>query len=990
VPNCCRSDADCRDNNPCTTDTCDVATGQCSNTMIPNCCITAADCDDGNVCTSDVCSPQNRCEHGPILGCCTRDDQCADATICTTDACNSTSHQCTHTPVPGCCTTDPECDDGNPCTTDTCQGGTCHFAAVSGCCLFNVDCADTDPCTVDVCAANHQCTHSSLTGCCTQDAMCMDQSSCTTDACNQSTHLCTHTGIANCCTTDADCATGDPCTVGTCGSGRTCQLRSDPNCCRNDADCDDANTCTVDRCDASTHTCSHTPLTSGGCCATDTDCIDNDLCTGDSCDTTLHVCGHVMIGGCCRMDFECNDNDPCTTDRCMHVKNGPPMQCVHQPDPSCGDAGVGDGGVGDGPPRDGPRPDAPATDGGGPFLHGTGGCGCAVGGRSPGAGAGAGAGAIALILLGGLGLLGRFRRRRGAALLMAALMLLGARAARAEDMELFHPAPGWDRYLSQEGAARTGHLLFVGGAYLSFADAPLAATLGTQDQTVIEERFGIDVILSLGLFDRLQLSVDLPFIPHQSGTLMPVGGGGGLDHQGIGDVRVAAKGILGEVKNGDTRFGFALAVLGTISSADQQRESNFLSSDSNVQPRLIADLRDGGYGVAMSVGAVLREQKLVGNLEFSDQLSAGAGVRVPLYREILSGIAEIYGWVPLQGEMSEARTPFEALGGLRARISEFELTAAAGRGLDKGYGSPDARVVAGVAFVPRPPEPIVIAKHEPPPPPPPPKPLDTDGDGIPDTEDKCPTEPGPKENEGCPDKDSDGDGIIDRLDKCPHEPGIKELDGCPDKDTDGDGIPDRLDKCPNEPETFNGFEDEDGCPDKGPVLAVLTESKIEIKQPVYFKTGKAVIQKRSFTLLATVSTLLKLHPEIKKVEVQGHTDSRGKHDYNEKLSQDRAAAVMSQLVLIGGVDPTRLEAKGYGPDRPVAPNSTRAGRALNRRVEFVIVERAQSPPTPAGLPPPAAPRPPAAAPPTPGPPTPGPPPPGPPPPTPPAPPVKPN
>ncbi|HEY3358022.1 MAG TPA: thrombospondin type 3 repeat-containing protein, partial [Polyangia bacterium] len=98
-------------------------------------------------------------------------------------------------------------------------------------------------------------------------------------------------------------------------------------------------------------------------------------------------------------------------------------------------------------------------------------------------------------------------------------------------------------------------------------------------------------------------------------------------------------------------------------------------------------------------------------------------------------------------------------------------------------------------------------------PPPPPKPApvdpDRDKDGIPNEQDKCPDQAGPKENGGCPDQDTDGDGIIDRLDKCPKEPGPKENGGCPDQDTDGDGIVDRLDKCPKEP----GPKENDGCPD---------------------------------------------------------------------------------------------------------------------------------------------------------------------------------
>ncbi len=96
---------------------------------------------------------------------------------------------------------------------------------------------------------------------------------------------------------------------------------------------------------------------------------------------------------------------------------------------------------------------------------------------------------------------------------------------------------------------------------------------------------------------------------------------------------------------------------------------------------------------------------------------------------------------------------------------------------------------------------------------------DRDGDGIKDDVDKCPDEPedfdGFEDEDGCPDPDNDKDGIPDELDKCPNEPGPPP-DGCPlteIHDRDGDGIPDEIDKCPDDPEDKDGFEDADGCPD---------------------------------------------------------------------------------------------------------------------------------------------------------------------------------
>jgi outer membrane protein OmpA-like peptidoglycan-associated protein len=88
---------------------------------------------------------------------------------------------------------------------------------------------------------------------------------------------------------------------------------------------------------------------------------------------------------------------------------------------------------------------------------------------------------------------------------------------------------------------------------------------------------------------------------------------------------------------------------------------------------------------------------------------------------------------------------------------------------------------------------------------------------------------------------------------------------------------------------------------------------------------------------------LQAHPGITRVLIEGHTDSQGDRAHNVRLSEARAAKVLAWLVEKGRIDPARLEARGYGPDRPVGPNLTAAGRARNRRVEFKIVEQAPAP-----------------------------------------------
>ena len=92
-------------------------------------------------------------------------------------------------------------------------------------------------------------------------------------------------------------------------------------------------------------------------------------------------------------------------------------------------------------------------------------------------------------------------------------------------------------------------------------------------------------------------------------------------------------------------------------------------------------------------------------------------------------------------------------------------------------------------------------------------------------------------------------------------------------------------------------------------------------------------------LLTEVATVLIANPQIKKVQVAGHTDSKGKNDFNKELSQQRADSARTWLVE-HDVPADRLEAVGYGETKPIASNGSRKGRAQNRRVEFVIVDSA--------------------------------------------------
>jgi len=208
-------------------------------------------------------------------------------------------------------------------------------------------------------------------------------------------------------------------------------------------------------------------------------------------------------------------------------------------------------------------------------------------------------------------------------------------------------------------------------------------------------------------------------------------------------------------------------------------------------------------------------------------------------------------------------------------------------------------------------------------------PTDADGDAVADGIDQCPNTPAGAtvDAAGCP-TDNDKDGVFDGIDKCPGTPAGTEVDsaGCQrTKDTDGDGVDDSKDKCPG---TAAGTRvDAAGCP------ILFTEARTPvILRGVTFEVGKSALKTESFTVLDIVAASLVANPTI-RIEIAGHTDNTGSSITNTRLSQSRADAVRAYLAQ-KGVTPDRMVAKGYGPTVPVAPNTTAAGRAQNRRVEL--------------------------------------------------------
>ncbi|MBX3271891.1 MAG: OmpA family protein [Sandaracinaceae bacterium] len=180
--------------------------------------------------------------------------------------------------------------------------------------------------------------------------------------------------------------------------------------------------------------------------------------------------------------------------------------------------------------------------------------------------------------------------------------------------------------------------------------------------------------------------------------------------------------------------------------------------------------------------------------------------------------------------------------------------------------------------------------------------------------------------------DRDGDGLRDEDDRCPDDPedsdGFEDDDGCPDPDNDGDGIADVDDVCPTEPEAYNGNDDLDGCPDQGRV--VLTDSRIEVLDHVYFAAGSSSLASGSLPVVDAVARTLTANPQIRRLEVEGHADAS--EDSPWRVSAERAAVVRNALVE-RGVASERLVDLAYGATRPLRAGADERNRRAGFRIE---------------------------------------------------------
>ena len=865
------------DGNACTADTCQR--GLCENTALP----VDTLCDDGLFCTTG-----STCDAAGICG--AGSPSCDDSNACTDDLCDEAGNTCDNVALaPGA-----NCDDQNACTdTSTCNAG--------GACIGSdpVDCNDGSECTADSCDVALGCLNEIL-----EDSPCSDAFFCTiAEACT----------IDGNCEGEANCSDSNPCTVDSCDElGDACANVITPN-----ELCDDGNECTEsDSCDA-LGGCSGAPVANGTSCGSAGGCLAGGTCTDGSCvggvplpdntscdDNSVCTDTDTCTGGACGgYPINCFDGDPCTADGCDEVTgcfNLVIEGCNIGPDAGPVDAGPGDAGPGEDDAGVG-------LDAGPDGILGGGGC-SSGGSRSQHT-------ALFFLLVLAFGLRRRKRRLVSAVAILAIASSSQTAQAQGFDTEIFKPGTSSTSFLSQESPQVLPSWTMNLGVSLNLVSDPLVLRDpdtgdAIMNGVVVSDRRGAYLTAGVGLFGRLEVGIALPMVLSQDGQGNLLENSPDLNSASLGDVRLTAKAALW--RKGNMRLAAALAASLPAGNSDELYGEQGVSA----APQLIAGWQRGRASIALNLGAHFRETTVESDLAIGDELTAGAGAQVELLHRRAWLLAEAYTRSALT-EATAENSPAEALVGLRATVwGPYQVQAAVGAGLGRGYGAPAFRGLFGVFYRPQAaakalspaPVPKAVVAKAPPKPETKPEPQDSDSDGILDPDDGCPTEP----------EDIDT---------------FEDADGCPDPDNDRDGILDADDACPLLAEIVNGINDEDGCPDEG--IITMVEDRVVLGETVLFDKNRARVKRKGRKALRAIITLYLQHPEWGQMSVEGHADTRGPEDFNMNLSRRRADRVRHEMIDLG-MPADKITSKGLGETVPLVEGESEEARQTNRRVEFVI------------------------------------------------------
>ena len=532
------------------------------------------------------------------------------------------------------------------------------------------------------------------------------------------------------------------------------------------------------------------------------------------------------------------------------------------------------------------------------------------------------------------------------------------------EVRSFHPVGSQsDSGMTVDNARTLGHLSYTAGLGFDWSKSPLVETNpdGSEAQALVASQTTASLLAGLGLWERLELSVEVPFVVAQEandpigkdfGFLSTAGGAG------LGDIRVTPKvRLFGPHKATEPGFAMALAsevVIPTGAGAEAP-SLKFQGGAFRVAPRLLADwVFSPGFWIAGNAGAQLGESVSLGYYEQGTALVWGGAARIPL-TDWLGLTVEATGTRTLSGdEVNALELRRLGLVGLEATFAKnWSVKLAGGRRLATGVGNPELQAGLTVAYTmdydPDADRDTILGRLDSCPdeaedfdgfedsdgcperdndkdgvddlldkcegqledndgfedsdgcPE-----LDNDKDGFNDDADKCPLAPedkdGFEDSDGCPEEDNDQDGVLDGLDKCPKDKedtdGFEDKDGCPEEDNDQDGVLDGADKCADQLETLNGVDDTDGCSDEGLFEVNLAQGTVKFTTPIKFAGATANLDASSDATLAALTAMLKQN-ETLRLRLVIHTGDAGFEAANLTLAEERSKALVARIATDG-------------------------------------------------------------------------------------------
>jgi outer membrane protein OmpA-like peptidoglycan-associated protein len=512
-----------------------------------------------------------------------------------------------------------------------------------------------------------------------------------------------------------------------------------------------------------------------------------------------------------------------------------------------------------------------------------------------------------------------------AILIFIAAIFLFSTASFALNVQTFRPKVQKDGILTLPGSSSLGHNKWGFGLFYNYAhDLLEEGNIGLKTNAGIAKHLHtIDALLAYGIMDWWTIHLDVPFHALSIVDRTIIGGSVVSDTASdLGEMELSMLFTLRKNRlENERRIGFAVmpfVTTNTRSLAHYHREDGVSGGAKLISDKWLSEM---DY-VTMNIGFRIRPEETIGALRVNDDFMYGAG-----YQRILSKdhefdfFAEIYGSTTFGDFASDEKSsPIEILGGFKKGWSDTGLSLAigAGRGILGGYGTPDIRVFSGLTYIPvaKKPAPQVVI--------PPIVEVKKGTLGLTTVNDKDETLAADitvTDQSGNVIQKYSGSSIDLAL-----IPGTYKIDITADGYTPQSGEV-----------QINPGELVNRKISMVPIARIVAE-KIEVNQVIYFDFGKATIQDISKPILDEVVKLLKAHPEVKLLSIEGHTDNIGTREFNTKLSGARAKSVADYLTS-GGIESNKLTTQGFGPDKPIAGNDTKDGRAKNRRVEFLIKER---------------------------------------------------